>query len=244
MPNWFESWFDTEYYHSLYNKRDENEAEAFILALMDLLSVPKGSHIADIACGKGRHSRVLARMEMHVSGYDLSENSIAYATSLAGAKEQYQVHDMRMPYAEANLDAAMNIFTSFGYFEHEEEDAACIANIFNMLRPGGWFIQDYLQASAVLPSLPQQGSEQREDVQFLIRKYIKGTHIHKDITVMDAGQEMHFQELVKVYSAEQLRVLHEAAGFQVKHIFGDYLLNPLVENQSPRIILVSQKPIR
>ena len=108
---------------------------------------------------------------------------------------------------------------------------------------GGWFIQDYLQASAVLPSLPQQGSEQREDVQFLIRKYIKGTHIHKDITVMDAGQEMKFQELVKVYSVEQLRVLHEAAGFQVKYIFGDYLLNPLVENQSPRIILVSQKPI-
>ena len=59
MAQWFESWFDTEYYHMLYNKRNDEEAEAFISGLFAALQLREGMKVADIACGKGRHSKTL-----------------------------------------------------------------------------------------------------------------------------------------------------------------------------------------
>ena len=56
---WFESWFDTSYYHTLYSKRDENEAKEFIVNLVEFLKIDPKSKVLDLACGKGRHSLTL-----------------------------------------------------------------------------------------------------------------------------------------------------------------------------------------
>jgi 2-polyprenyl-3-methyl-5-hydroxy-6-metoxy-1,4-benzoquinol methylase len=57
--NWFESWFDTPYYHILYDERDENEASAFIKAIQQKIKTPKKAHVLDAACGQGRHAKTL-----------------------------------------------------------------------------------------------------------------------------------------------------------------------------------------
>jgi SAM-dependent methyltransferase len=201
-----------------------------------------GSLFADVACGKGRHSRVLASLGMRVHGLDISANSIQYAQSRATARESYSVHDMRNALPIQHLDAAINIFTSFGYFDTNEEDQRAIGNIFNALKPGGWFIQDYLNAALVLPHLPKQECEIRGDVQFDIHKFEDNGHIRKTIHLKDASHSCDFQESVKIYSMEQLEALHTAAGFDVTYCFGNYSLESFAENSSPRIILVSQKP--
>jgi hypothetical protein len=40
---WFESWFDTPYYHLLYSNRDYTEAENFITKLTAELQLPPNS---------------------------------------------------------------------------------------------------------------------------------------------------------------------------------------------------------
>ncbi len=242
MPSWFESWFDTEYYHLLYNKRDDNEARDFMLSICSLLNIAPCSYLADIACGKGRHSRVLASLGMRVHGFDISANSIQYAQSKATANEQYAVQDMREDLPVRNLDAAINVFTSFGYFDSDKEDQQAITHIYQALKPGGWFIQDYLNAASVLPNLPKQEKEIRGNVQFDIHKFEHTGHIRKTIHINDAIHSWDFQESVKIYTIEQLEALHTAAGFDVTYRFGNYSLAPFAENSSPRIILVSQKP--
>jgi hypothetical protein len=43
IMEWFESWFDTPYYHLLYSNRDYTEAENFITKLTAELQLPTSS---------------------------------------------------------------------------------------------------------------------------------------------------------------------------------------------------------
>src|ERR1700743_652674 len=76
---WFREWFDSPYYHKLYFERDEQEASAFINRLLFLLHPRTASRVLDLACGRGRFSRMLAAKGFDVTGIDLSNNSIEYA---------------------------------------------------------------------------------------------------------------------------------------------------------------------
>ena len=73
QQSWFKDWFNSPYYHQLYFKRDDKEAEAFIDKLINYLKPPAGSTMLDVACGKGRHSIQLANKGFDVTGIDLSE---------------------------------------------------------------------------------------------------------------------------------------------------------------------------
>jgi 2-polyprenyl-3-methyl-5-hydroxy-6-metoxy-1,4-benzoquinol methylase len=73
---WFREWFDSPYYHKLYFKRNEQEAASFIHRLLTLLHPPPASRMLDVACGRGRHARILANQGYDVTGIDLAPSSI------------------------------------------------------------------------------------------------------------------------------------------------------------------------
>ena len=114
---WFETWFNTSYYHILYKDRDFAEAEHFISLLVEDLSLKENAHIIDLACGKGRHSLFLNSLGYSVLGLDLSEESILYNKEFEKSESpslKFGVHDMRNPIEGAPADAVFNLFTSFG----------------------------------------------------------------------------------------------------------------------------------
>ena len=67
---WFESWFNTPYYHILYKERDMEEAQSFLKRLTDYLHMNANSKVLDVACGKGRHSLFLNQLGFDVTGID------------------------------------------------------------------------------------------------------------------------------------------------------------------------------
>lgn len=239
---WFKEWFDTEYYHILYRNRDEAEAKEFLSAVTNILALAPKALVADIACGKGRHSRVLASMGFSVLGFDLSENSIAYAAAQNTPNATFFVHDIRKPYAHKNLDAAFNLFTSFGYFDNPEDDITSIVNVFDMLKPGGCFVQDYLNGAAFVSCMPASGETIAENIVFRYQKNWVAPFIIKDITVLDGPDQHLYREKVKVYTADELIALHHAAGFRNIRLYGDYKLSTFIPESSPRLILISEKP--
>lgn len=241
MAEWFESWFDTAYYHMLYNRRNDEEASMFIRKLFESLNIPSGSKVADIACGKGRHSAVMANLGMLVHGYDLSPNSIEAARDRHIPGAEFSVQDMRQPFAESGFDAAFNLFTSFGYFDREADDVTALRNIYNMLRPGGLFVQDYINGTPLLQALPWEGTESREHVTFGLHKYYQAPFIRKHITVNDRDAVMEFEEQVKVYTVEELQRLHTLAGFHPVTLYGSYQLDSFEAAKSPRIIIISER---
>ena len=131
---WFETWFDSEYYHKLYKNRDDEEAEQFINNLITNLQLNSNSNILDLACGKGRHSIFLNNLGFKTVGVDLSPKSIAFARKFNNPNLHFEVRDMRKSFCKGQFDAIFNLFTSFGYFESKTENIEVLIAIENMLK--------------------------------------------------------------------------------------------------------------
>jgi len=239
--NWFKSWFDTKYYHILYKHRNNEEASYFIRNLVNFLKIPSNSIVADIACGKGRHSLELSKYDLNVWGMDLSSNSILFANEYANDRTEFSVHDMREPFPKGNFDYIFNLFTSFGYFEDSNEDYKCIDNISMALKSGGFFIQDYINAKTVVSNFPQNETKKIDDVDFAISKMVNGNFIEKHIHVKHGEFEDEFMERVKMISKDELVHMYAKVGLEVISVFGNYSLEDFYEHSSPRIILIAQK---
>ena len=132
--DWFSDWFDSKYYHILYTDRDNTEAEHFISNILDFLKPGKDQHILDLACGKGRHSKLLNDLGYRVTGVDLSENSIMQAKQFSNDRLIFDTHDMRDVYAENEFDFVLNLFTSFGYFNSSQENRRVVCAIEKQLK--------------------------------------------------------------------------------------------------------------
>jgi SAM-dependent methyltransferase len=239
--NWFETWFNTKYYHILYKNRDFNEAKLFIGNLVNFLSLPKNSKVMDVACGKGRHSFTLNQLGLNVTGIDLSEESINEAKNLENETLSFYRHDMREAYPTTNQDAIFNLFTSFGYFNNITENELALQHIYNALKPEGLFIFDYLNANLVLKNLVKEEIKEIDGIQFFINRYLLNQKIVKRIKVIDNGTEQLFFEQVNALFLNDLETLLSKIGFKINQMFGDYNLAKFNEDTSSRLIIIAQK---
>lgn len=237
---WFETWFDTNYYHLLYKDRDLNEARQFLDALLQYLKPKKSSHFLDVACGKGRHSIYLHSQGYRVTGVDLSCNSIEKARIAENKRLDFHVKDIREDFKISGIDIALNMFTSFGYFQTLDEHICALKNIRKTLKEKGIFIFDYLNVDYVLKHLIDVERKSLEGVEFNIQRKMKDGYILKNIDVNENGQIHHFQEKVKAFLPEELKHMISEAGFKIDNTFGDYHLNPLDSNR-PRVIIIATK---
>lgn len=237
---WFAEWFDSPYYHILYKDRDESEAEGFIDHLLDTLSPPPGSLMLDLACGKGRYSRHLASKGYEVTGLDLSEKSIQFARQFEHDRLHFFTHDMRAPFRENAFDYVFNFFTSFGYFEKEEEDLQTLKNVAHCMKPEGIFVLDFFNAHYVKQRLT--GHEHREigGITFDLNKRQEGKYVVKTIRFADGHRNYFFEERVRLFELPDFRRLFKAAGLRLIKTYGNYQLQPYDWMESPRLILLAQ----
>lgn len=239
--NWYKDWFNSPWYHLLYNKRDETEAEKFIRKLLDFLKLPEGSGVWDMACGKGRHAAVLAKSGYSVTGTDLSENSITDAQKQNISNAEFYVHDMRAPFRVNYYHAVMNLFTSFGYFESERDNVLVFKNAYRALLPAGFFVLDFFNAEMVKKNLCAEATEQRNGITFHIQKEIKGGFIHKKIKFEAEGKMYAFEERVNLLGQEDFKKYAAATGFKLHTVAGNYDLQKFDLDHSDRLILVFTK---
>lgn len=144
QKEWFESWFDSPYYSSLYDNRNDDEASAFVYNLVRYLKPAAGSRLLDIACGEGRHSLQLSSYGYEVVGIDLAEQRIEAAKRKENEHTRFYVHDMRFPFYINYFDFAFNFFTSFGYFEKKRDHHMAADSFAAALKRGGVLVVDYL----------------------------------------------------------------------------------------------------
>jgi 2-polyprenyl-3-methyl-5-hydroxy-6-metoxy-1,4-benzoquinol methylase len=242
--DWFASWFDTSYYHTLYHKRDDKEAKKFITRLVAQLDIPENSDVLDLACGKGRHSRTLGSLGMNVLGVDLSPKSIKSALKRECENVHFMVHDMREVIPSKRFDAIFNLFTSFGYFENDAENEKVLECIHQMLQPNGHFVFDYLNLEPTIEKLVESERKEINGIQFDIKRQFDGKFVRKAIDVEDQGVSMHFEEKVRGFRFEEIIEMMQKNGLIAEKIFGDFELNPYDEHTSDRMILICKKRSR
>lgn len=235
--DWFSSWFDTPYYHILYRERGYEEAGLFMKKITSFLDLPQGSSILDLACGKGRHSIFLNKLGFDVTGVDLSPNSIAFARQFENSSLHFRVHDMCIP-MDKKFDAVLNLFTSFGYFDQEEDNLRTIRAIKAELKENGYGVIDFMNTKKVVRNLVPSEVKEVKGIEFNITRFYHEGHILKNVTFEDEGESYNFTEKVKALTLTDFQNYFKKAGINLMQAFGSYQLEEFDEKESDRLILV------
>jgi len=239
---WFSSWFDTPFYHILYKNRSYKEAESFITKLLNHLNPPQESTILDLACGKGRHAYFIAKRNFHVTGVDLSSQSISWA------KENYpldhlnfEVHDMREVFKENTFDYVFNFFTSFGYFKEDTENQKVINAMAKNLKKEGLIVIDYLNVFKDLNQLIPHEVKTIDGINFIINKKLENNFFIKNISFTHEGENYNFEEQVQAIDLNHFKQYFEKANLELLEVFGNYNLDKFDEKSADRLIMIIKK---
>lgn len=238
---WFSTWFDSPYYHILYNNRDLQEAQLFMDRLLHYLHPKPHEHILDLACGQGRHAIYINRKGFEVTGIDLSAKSIAHARQSGNERLHFDVHDMRQVYRPAYFDFVLNLFTSFGYFGNETENVVALAATAKSLKPGGKLVIDFMNTDKVISSLVAKEEKEVRGINFRITRGVENGFVVKTIRFADGEREYQFEERVRALREENFREYFSMARLRLVEVFGDYNLNPFGREESDRMIFVLKK---
>lgn len=242
MPKlWFQNWFNSPYYHILYKKRDEEEAELFIDNLCAYLKPKANAKMLDIACGRGRHAIYLNKKDYDVTGIDLSFSNIKFAQQFENRRLHFLMHDMRSLFFINYFDFAFNLFTSFGYFETDKEHINALKSFRKALKKDGKLVLDYMNSQKIINHLVTRETKEVDDITFHISRTVKEGKIIKTINFEHKNKHHTFNEMVKDYKLTDFERLFNASGLQIEETFGDYHLNPFNPNQSDRLIFICKK---
>lgn len=239
--NWFASWFDSPYYHILYKNRDYKEADFFIQNLTSYLKPNNEDKILDLACGAGRHSIFLNSLGYKVTGVDLSPNSIEKALESKNENLNFDVHDMREVYKENGFNFVFNLFTSFGYFDSNDQNIKMLQSVEKTLKPNGIFVLDFFNANNVIKNLVEEETKEVEGVEFKLKRELKKGKIIKHIEFETKNQSFSYSERVQAIKLEDFEELFSHTNMKIITTFGNHSLEGFDKEKSDRLIIIAQK---
>lgn len=238
MTEWFERWFGEEYLE-LYPHRDEREAAAAVGLVESSLGGLKVNRALDLACGAGRHARLLSE-RWWTTGFDLSAPLLARANA-ADPDGFYVRGDMRaLPFVDHGFDLVVNLFTSFGYFDNDAQHLRVLAEVARVTRRGGKFVLDFLNSDHVRNTLVPKESSTVGGRSVEVRREISPDDRFVVKTIASGGEagaaEQTFMERVRLFDRLDLETMLEESGFGVEQVLGDYAGGAHSET-SPRTIM-------
>ena len=237
--DWYEEWFGEDYL-DIYQHRDESEAERAIELIATNLAGRKIDLVLDLACGAGRHTRVL-RERWWTVGLDLSMSLLRIARK-ESPEGPYVRADMReLPFADESFDLVVNLFTSFGYFDDDSEHVRVLACVGAAMKHGGTIVIDFLNASQVRRDLVPYDERVENGITIEQRRTISpdDRFVEKRITLPERGKE--YIERVRLLSPRDLRTMLTTAGFKVAKLFGDYGGGDWTEDSTRTILFASRE---
>ncbi len=223
------------------------DTETEIRKLLKLLPLPRGAKVIDVGCGIGRHSVLLARRGYHVTGVDYSPSYLREARSRAGGQRpRFLRRDMRALGFENEFDAAINLWTSFGYFLRPSEDLRVLRSIHRALKPGGRLAIELINGAGLLRKGPGGRLWERRGRYWVLEEWrvrrgvdcaVLGTRIYID----SKGRSFKGETFVRLYDRRRLDHVMRRAGFgRIRYFTG--LLEQGPGNRQPRRLLaVAQK---
>jgi len=244
MKEWFNDWFNSSEYLEVYKHRNEKDAENHIKFVLSNIKLERKSKILDMACGAGRHSIILAKQGFNVTGIDLSENLLSEAKKNASEEKltiKFIKSDIREFNTEDRFNLILNLFTSFGYFNKEEDNFLVLQKAFEFLEKSGFFILDFFNKNYLLKNLIPLTEEIQEDKKIIQKRFIRKGRVEKTIEIFTNEDKKEFSESVKLYSNQELVNMLLEIGFEIVSLFGDFDGSVFDIDNSPRFIAICKK---
>jgi SAM-dependent methyltransferase len=144
------------------------------------------------------------------------------------------------------FDAAINLFTSFGYFENPDEDRQAAENLFRSLKPGGSLVMEMMGKEVLARIfLPRDWEELPDGTYFLQERRISRdwTWIENRWILLGDGGRQEFAFGHRLYDGAGLRALLLDVGFKSVALFGDLAGAPY-DHHASRLVALARKASR
>lgn len=243
-----EEWFeDQEFWkkfrNHLYSERRLEEAEEMVENIILLTGIEEGK-VMDMPCGVGRHSLEFVDRGFEVKGIDISQSFIEEANQKAENREiEFVQGDMREFSEEGEFDLAVNLFTSFGYFEDEKENMKVLENFHRSLKEGGMLVIETLGKEVLaLNGVSGNHWTDKDGRYFLMKHEVTQNWRWHDMTWIMFSEGEIKENTVKhrLYSADELAEMVGKAGFSNVELHGD-LDGREYDQEAERLVVVAEK---
>ena len=221
-------------------------AGAEVDSLLSLMQLSPGSAVLDLACGPGRHALELARRGFVVTGVDRTAAYLDQARNCAheeGLTVEWVQEDMRKFNRAEAFDAAINLFSSFGYFEDLADDRTVVSSIFGSLRPGGVFVMDLMGKEVLARIFQERDWHEGPNGTFMLKehKICPGWDWIENRWILVEGEKRsEYRVAHRLYSAAELSSLLLDCGFALAEPYGDLQGAPY-DHTAKRLVVVARK---
>lgn len=245
---WYQLFFHDDYLRMyapfLPSAQSSNESEA----IQQLLSLTSNGHILDLCCGIGRHSIPLAQKGIQVTALDLSPTLLRHARKAIEHQElplNFIHADMRRLPFDNTFDAIINVFTSFGYLENEQEDQRVLQEVQKALKPGGLFLLENIHQVKVIRAFNPHGIIRYADGAIVLEERqldLYHSRLEVEVTLIPPDQEsVRYHQSIRLYTITELCQMFESAGLEIISYYGGLDLSTF--NPGSRLVLIGRKPL-
>lgn len=245
---WFKEFYRKDFMNVVgFAPGEQTELE--VNFIRSALRLTPGAKILDLCCGYGRHASLIAKStDFEVTGMDLSDDYLDIA------KNQWSVPnldfikgDMRdIPFSN-HFDAVINMFTSFGFFESDEENETVIKQVNKSLKEQGLFLLDYENKFHFVFNdvfKKEKYWEKLDDHNYILYENTYDTLNEREIYnvhfIEDGKVKMSSGYNIRLYSFPEISAMLKRNGFEVLDVWGDYHAN-MYSVRSKRLITLSRK---
>ena len=213
--------------------------------VVSLTGIRPGAHVLDLGCGIGRHSLELARRGFKVTGVDRTAHYLEQANEKANKeslKVEFVQDDMRNFCRPDTFDAAINMFTSFSYFEDPEEDRQVVANVYRSLKLGGAFLL-HTHGKETLARIFTESNWREENGALILeeRRVSKNWSWMENRWIMiKDNNRTEFRITHRLYAATELAVLFTGCGFKPVNVYGNFQGSPY-DHKAQTMVTVGRK---
>ena len=245
---WYEEFYTKDFIDAVgFASEEQTQFETDFIR--SLLKPAPGSSILDLCCGYGRHAHLLGKTtDSEVTGLDLSDDYLEIAgKNNSSPNVTFVKGDMRnLPFTN-RFDAVYNMFTSFGFFDSDEENEHVIKQVNKSLKQQGLFLLDYENKFYFVFNdvfKKETGWEKIDDNNYILyentydvmreREIFSVRFIEKGKVKMGSGYS------IRLYNFPEISAMLERNGFKILEVWGDYQRNAY-SVKSKRLIILSRK---
>ncbi len=233
---WYKEWFGEEYL-DLYAHRDAEEARAHVAFLGRHIGKIDGP-LLDLACGSGRHLQELSEAGYSAVGFDLSWTLLREAVKQSQALRLVRADMRALPFCDRQFAALVNFFTSFGYFESQEENLQVVQEMARVMEPEAPFLFDYLNVGRERKNLVAHEKREQDGKKIEIDRWFnESTRMFNKRICIDGRS---YLERVRGYDLDEISQMFASAGFALDRVFGDFDGGEFGP-ESPRLILMGKR---
>lgn len=241
-------WFENSEFWEFYSPVifDENrwaEAPAVAKAVEKLANLKPGNSLLDAGCGPGRISVELALLGFDVTGVDIIQSELDAASESArdeNVKINLLKQDLRNFTTEKKYDCAVNLYTSFGYCENEQDDLKILKNIYDALKPGGIFILESVSRETAIINFTEGEEFSRSDIKVITNFSVFGAWeglCSAWTLVFPDGNRIEHKFVQRLYSAPELKKSLLKIGYKSVEIYGGYEKQPYNQTAATMVLV-------